>query len=114
MRPVLRRVTLIMIVMGLLGAVGGALAVNDEPLQGSWAPSEWGPNDKAGAVNRTTSALVLDAVKLVKRGKVATLGKTYQSDAPAFGVRSWKMVIPGLPTGGPFGKQELVYNDEFV
>jgi kynurenine formamidase len=24
------------------------------------------------------------------------------------------MVIPGLPTGGPFGKQELVYNDELV
>jgi len=23
-------------------------------------------------------------------------------------------VIPGLPTGGPFGKQEMVYNDEFV
>ena len=24
------------------------------------------------------------------------------------------MIIPGLPTGGPFGKQELVYNDEFL
>jgi kynurenine formamidase len=24
------------------------------------------------------------------------------------------MTIPGLPTGGPFGKQELVYNDEYV
>jgi kynurenine formamidase len=24
------------------------------------------------------------------------------------------MVIPGLPTGGPFGSQQLVYNDEFV
>jgi kynurenine formamidase len=68
----------------------------------------------AGAVNRTTPALVLKAVKLVKKGKVATLGKIYAADAPAFGARSWKMILPGLPTGGPFGKQELVYNDEFL
>lgn len=104
--------------IGLLGVLGGsggrALADNDEPLAQHWAPSEWGPNDMAGAVNRTTPATVLSAVKLVKRGKVATLGKVYAADAPAFGTRTWKMVIPGLPTGGPFGKQELYYNDEFL
>jgi len=33
-----------------------------------------GPDDKAGPVNRTRAALILDAVNLVKRGKVATLG----------------------------------------
>ncbi len=91
-----------------------ALAVNDEPLTDNWAPSEWGPDDKAGAVNRTTSAMVLKAVKWVKQGKVATLGKIYQQDAPAFGSRGWRMTIPGLPTGGPFGPQELVYNDEYL
>jgi kynurenine formamidase len=88
--------------------------VNDEPLTQKWAPSEWGPDDKAGAVNRTTPAMVLKAAKLVKRGKVATLGKVYQQDAPAFGSRGWRMTIPGLPTGGPFGPQELVYNDEYL
>jgi hypothetical protein len=67
-----------------------------------------------GAPNRTTPALVLKAVGLVKRGKVATLGKIYASDAPAFGSRSWKLIIPGRPTGGPFGGQQLVYNDEYV
>lgn len=91
-----------------------ALAVNDEPLRDRWAPSEWGPDDKAGAANRRTAASVLQAVRLVKQGKVATLGKIYQQDAPGFGSRGWRMVIPGLPTGGPFGKQELVYNDEYV
>ena len=45
---------------------------------------------------------------------MATLGKIYASDAPAFGSRSWKLVIPGRPTGGPFGPQQLVYNDEYV
>ena len=68
----------------------------------------------AGAVNRTTPALVLKAVGLVKQGKVATLGKVYQGDAPAFGSRGWRMTIPGLPTGGPFGTHKLVYNDEYL
>jgi hypothetical protein len=105
----------------ILGAVysGPALAqqameVNDRPLTENWSPSEWGPDDKAGAVNRTTAAMVLKAVKLVKQGKTATLGKVYQQDAPAFGSRGWRMTIPGLPTGGPFGPQKLVYNDEYL
>ena len=93
---------------------GQARAVNDAPLTEGWAPSEWGPDDKAGAVNRTTAAMVLKAVKLVKQGKAATLGKVYQQDAPFFGSRGWRMTIPGLPTGGPFGPQELVYNDEYL
>jgi kynurenine formamidase len=50
----------------------------------------------------------------VKLGKVATLGKVYQQDAPAFGNRSWRLIIPGLPTGGPIGPQELIYNDEYL
>jgi len=102
-------------VASLLCTYGSAgYAVNDEPLRDKWAPSEWGPDDKAGAANRRTAASVLKAMKLVKKGKVATLGKVYQQDAPGFGSRGWRMTIPGLPTGGPFGKQELVYNDEYV
>ncbi len=97
-----------------IGLSAYAQTVNDEPLNDKWAPSEWGPDDKAGAVNRTTPDLVLKAVGLVKRGKVATLGKVYAQDAPAFGSRGWRMVIPGLPTGGPMGQQKLLYNDEYV
>jgi hypothetical protein len=80
-----------------MGAIysSSALAVNDAPLTENWAPSEWGPDDKAGSVNRTTAAMMLKAVKLVKQGKVATLGKVYQQDAPAFGSRGWRMTIPG-------------------
>jgi kynurenine formamidase len=91
-----------------------AQEVNDEPINDAWAPSEWGPDDKVGAVNRTTPELVLKAMKLVKQGKVATLGKVYAGDAPAFGTRGWRMTIPGLPTGGPVGGQKLVYNDEYL
>jgi len=95
-------------------ASGSAFAVNDAPLTENWAPGVWGADDKAGSVNWTTPAMVLKAAKLVKLGKVATLGKVYQQDAPAFGSRGWRMTIPGLPTGGPFGPQELVYNDEYL
>ncbi len=91
-----------------------AQAVNDEPLQDKWAPTEWGTDDMVGAPNRTTPALVLKAVGIVKQGKVVTLGKVYAQDAPAFGSRGWRLSIPGLPTGGPFGAQRLVYNDEYV
>lgn len=102
--------------VGLAVASGTAAAqpVNDAPLTEKWAPTEWGADDKVGSPNRTTPQLVLKAVGLVKQGKVATLGKVYASDAPAFGTRSWKLIIPGMPTGGPFGPQKLVYNDEYV
>jgi kynurenine formamidase len=88
--------------------------VNDEPLSDVWSPSEWGAEDKAGSVNRTTPEMVLNAIGLVKQGKVATLGKIYAGDAPMFGSRGWRLTIPGLPTGGPFGDQQLMYNDEYL
>jgi hypothetical protein len=87
-------------------ATAAAQDVNDAPLNEKWAPTEWGPDDKVGSPNRTTPQLVLKAVGHVKQGKTATLGKIYASDAPAFGTRSWKLVIPGMPTGGPFGGQK--------
>jgi kynurenine formamidase len=98
----------------LASTSAGAQTVNDAPLTEKWSPTEWGPDDKAGAVNRTTPQMILKAAGLIKQGKVATLGKVYASDAPAFGSRSWKLVIPGKPTGGPFGAQQMVYNDDYV
>jgi kynurenine formamidase len=95
-----------------LGAA--AQEVNDKPLEENWWPSEWGPDDKAGSVNRTTPEMVLDAVKLVKQGKTATLGKLYAGDIPFFGARGWLLKIPGTPTGGPFGSNVMVFHDELV
>jgi len=88
--------------------------VNDKPFEEKWWPAEFGPDDKAGSINRITPDVVLKAMKLVKRGKTATLGKYYASDIPFFGARTWTMVIPGTPTGGPAGKNALIYHDEFV
>src|SRR5262245_42272329 len=82
----------IMKAVAMVAAAGGLCVVlalgaaaqefNDKPLQDHWWPSEWGPDDKVGAPNRTTPEMVLKAAKLVKQGKVATLGKLYVADMP--------------------------------
>ncbi len=83
--------------LGMTSAIGltfaiqtSAQEVNDAPYEENWAPTEWGPDDKVGAPNRTTPEIVMKAVGLVKQGKTATLGKLYDSDIPLF---------PGAPTG---------------
>ena len=82
---ILKAATLAAAAGGLcVGLTLGAAAqeFNDKPLQENWWPSEWGSDDKVGAPNRTTPEMVLEAMKLVKQGKVATLGKLYVADMP--------------------------------
>jgi kynurenine formamidase len=89
--------------------------VDDSPLTEKWAPSKWGADDKAGSANHTKNpANVKKALATIKQFKVLTVGKYYHREAPAFGPRGWQMTIPGTPTGGPFGKNALVYHDELV
>ena len=84
------------VIVGVAAAAATAAAqeVNDAPLNEKWSPSEWGADDKVGAPNRTTPELVKKAVGLVKQGKVATLGKIYAADAPAFGTRTCRRCTP--------------------
>ena len=80
----------------------------------NWAPGPWGPDDKAGSVNHVNPDTIKRALSMVKQFKHATIGKPYASDVAFFGPRSFSMTIPGTPTGGPFGKNNLIYHDEFV
>ena len=103
----------------LAAFAGAALAqtlkgpIDDAAL--SWGPSQWGADDKAGSANHTkNSANIKRALATVKQYKSITIGKYYHREAPAFGPRGWQMTIPGTPTGGPFGKNALVYHDELV
>jgi len=100
--------------LALTGGAALAQDANNKPFEESWAPSQFGADDRTGMMNLITPETVLKAAKLIKTGKTATLGKVYQSDAPFFGSRGFKLTIPGLPTGGPFGSHKLVYNDEMV
>jgi kynurenine formamidase len=91
-------------------------AVNDAALDDSWweARTEFGPEDTVGAIQRIDQEDILGAAKLIKQGKVATLGKLYSPDIPFVGSRGWRLTIPGTPSGGPFGTEGLVFHDELV
>jgi kynurenine formamidase len=95
----------------VLSSFGLGAAVQT-PLDKPWWPSEWGAEDEKGASNRLTPERVLEAARLIREGKVYSLGRTYEPGMPSFGNRHFSLTIPGRPTGGPFGENQLVYNDE--
>ncbi len=84
------------------------------PVGPPWWPSQWGPNDQRGAANRITEERIVKAARLITQGNVYQLGRTYEAGMPLFGSRHYSLTIPGLPTGGPFGTNQIVYNDELV
>jgi kynurenine formamidase len=82
--------------------------------QAPWWPSRWGPEDEAGASNWITPEKVRDSAKWIRDGKIYRIGRVYETGMPLFGARAFAVRIPGGPTGGPFGENKLVYNDEFL
>jgi kynurenine formamidase len=84
----------------------------ETPIGPRWLPSEWGAGDERGAANRLTPALVVEAARLIKAGKVYSLGRVYEHGMPNPGKRHFSLTIPGRPTGGPDGKNRVVYNDD--
>lgn len=82
--------------------------------EGEWWPSEWGPDDERGAANRLTSAKVLEATALIRSGQVYQLGRDYEAGMPLFPGRHYSLTIPGSPTHGPLGENNLVGHDELV
>ena len=85
--------------------------------QASWYPSKWGPNDEIGAANYMTAATALQAVRLVKTGKVYSLGITVSTTTPAYPPRTCSIYIvqPGQ-TGSAegLGPTHTTYNDDIL
>ena len=80
----------------------------------NWWPSEWGPEDERGAANRITPAKVLEAVSLIKEGRIYELGRPYEEGIPLADGRHYKLTIPGVPTIEPFDSGRSVYNFEML
>lgn len=82
--------------------------------QPDWCKSPYGPNDEIGAANLLTPELALAAARLVKTGKVYRLGVETNAKTPAFGPRSWALVInqPGQVGGVGLGPTKTNYNDD--
>ena len=104
----------LVIVMLLAATAAAAAAQATTPIGPQWWPSRWGADDEAGASNLMTPDRVLEAVKLITTGKVYRLGRVYEPGMPMRGLRNYKLVIPTLPTGGPFAKNRLIFNEEYV
>ncbi len=104
--------------LGLVLGVGvtafalGESPITNTPIGPKWWPSEWGPDDQRGAANRITPAKVLEANQLIRTGKIYSLGQTYEQGMPLAGNRHFSLTIPGSPTQGPIGKNQMVSHDE--
>src|SRR5262249_7444416 len=96
------------------GQKPGADREAETPIGPKWWPSEWGADDQRGAANRLGPKKVLEARDLITQGKVYQLGRPYEAEMPIPGKRHFSLTIPGLPTGGPLGKNQIVHNDELV
>jgi kynurenine formamidase len=99
---------------GGIGFVGSAQAQASGPTPTPWWPSKFGKDDQVGATNLITPTKILDALKLVKTGKVYEMSHVYESGMPKFGERVFALRIPGAPTGGPLGTNNVIWHDEFV
>ena len=85
--------------------------------QTSWYPSKWGANDEIGAANYMTPALTLQAARLVRTGKVYSLGITVSTTTPAFPPRTCSIYIvqPGqVGSANGLGPTNTTYNDDIL
>ena len=90
------------------------IAAAETPIGPKWWPSKWGAEDQVGASNHITPEKVMAATALIKTGKIYSLGQVYQPEMPLFGSRAFAIRIPGSPTGGVFGNNKIIWNDEFL
>ena len=88
--------------------------IEGTPMAGKWWPSRWGEGDQTGSTNHMTPEVALDAVSLIKKGKVYSLGRVYEYGMPLFGQRVFALRIPGAPTGGAFGANQIIWHDEIL
>ncbi len=94
--------------------VSGTLSAQTRE-QGPWWPHPiWGGKDQAGGSNWITPEKVLKSLSLIEKGKVYELGFPYYRGMPLLGQRTYSMIIPGTPTGGPYSGTDMVYNDDFL
>ena len=93
-----------------------ALAAFDAPAQVNdvgtgWRPSDWGKDDRLGALNRLTPATTVSAFRLVRDGGVYELAHPLEPGVPAIAGRTFELTIN---SGGPLGSNQVVYHDDTV
>ncbi len=74
----------------LLAVLSGNVFAEEET---PWWPSKYGPEDQIGTLNEITSDKVVEAARLVKKGKVYDLGRVIDENIPAFPGRYWRQTL---------------------
>lgn len=95
----------------IAASAGPALAHDD-----SIPVSRWGAKDEIGAANLLSPAKTLEALRMVKTGKVYGLGIASGRDTPAFPPRSIGVTVlaPNQIEGATFGSNKMSYMDDMV
>ena len=121
MRNIIDRcLTLAITLVIALGFLAIDLPAGNNPVDENWWPSEFGAEDKVGAVNHITPEKRIAAVELVKKGMTATLGMPYYNGMPLVPGRTYALSIPGggTPTHGPLSwpgeNYDMTFMDEIV
>ena len=76
--------------------------------------SPYGEGDMAGASNLMTPDKAIEAMKYMTSGTVVSIGRTYESDMPLFGSRVFAVRGTGGLAGGPLGKNNVIWMDDFL
>lgn len=100
------------IIVGLIIALTTCVVSSQD-----WRESKWGPKDTIGAINEITDKEILDAAKLVTKGKRYALGMVTGKDTPAWGTRSFALyTVPhGNGSGITYGhKTRVTANDDWA
>ena len=101
-------------VCAALASLIGLTSSDENPLdnQYEWWPPRYGPDDELGAINELGPAKVLEAVGLIKTGKVYDLGTEYNNNCPGFYPRMWRTTIPSSYMLFPKGVNNFTWLEE--
>ncbi|WP_422359771.1 cyclase family protein [Reichenbachiella sp.] len=89
-------------------------AKGQDETNGKWWPHpEWGVGDEAGSSNRISTITVMRAMSMIKEGKISELSFVHEPEMPVALGRTFKVISPSFPTGGPAGLNNIVWNDDY-
>ena len=76
--------------------------------------SKWGPDDEIGNCNYLTPEKILEAVSVIKTGRVIDLGQVYSEGLPAYPPRTYKcwLLVHGMME--TCGKEKATDMEEYV
>ena len=96
----------------LAATLATGLSLADE----DWYPSRYGAQDTLGAINNLSPEKLVQAARLVTKGKTYRLGVETGPASPAYPPRSYSMTVLQLSdgTGTPLGSNRATGNDDLL